>query len=89
MPLRGLQETYLDNVLQQVAPGARLLLSWALPEACLPGRVHGHLNCRENAHVIRRLFVRGFLFHEAHTAWLRAQARPRRAPAADAPRPGA
>eukprot|EP00961_Rhodomonas_salina_P014095 188828-Rhodomonas_salina.1 len=37
------------------------------------GRGHGHLNCRSNLYVVRRLFLRGFTFHAVDTAWLRAK----------------
>lgn len=65
------EDTFLDNVIKFCA--GRLLLSWALPAACAPGRGHGHLNCRSNLYVVRRLFLRGFTFHAVDTAWLRAK----------------
>jgi len=34
---------------------------------------HGHLNCRSNIYVIRKLFERGFSFHYDDTFWLRAR----------------
>ena len=64
---------FLDNVVQHAR--ARLLLSWALPDACLPGRGHGHLNCRSNLYVIRALFLRGFTFHHTDSLWLRERVR--------------
>ena len=65
--------TFLDNVILHAR--ARLLLSWALPEACAPGRGHGHLNCQSNIYVIRSLFLRGFAFHVADSLWLRERVR--------------
>jgi hypothetical protein len=65
--------TFLDNVVLHAR--SRLLLSWALPEACAPGRGHGHLNCRSNLYVIRQLFLRGFTFHEDESTWLRERVR--------------
>ena len=67
------ESTFIDNIILHAR--SRLLLSWALPDACAPGRGHGHLNCRSNLYVIRALFLRGYTLHENDTAWLRDQVR--------------
>lgn len=67
------ESTFLDNIILHAR--SRLILSWALPEACAPGRGHGHLNCRSNLHVIRQLFTRGFSFHNDESMWLRERVR--------------
>uniref|UniRef100_A0A7S0EH38 Methyltransferase type 11 domain-containing protein n=1 Tax=Hanusia phi TaxID=3032 RepID=A0A7S0EH38_9CRYP len=63
------EDVYLENIIKFCR--SRLIVSWALPSACAPGRGHGHLNCRDNSYVIRKLFVHGFRFHASDTRWLR------------------
>jgi hypothetical protein len=67
------EATFLDNMLLHAR--ARVVLSWAMPDACAPGRGHGHLNCRSNLYVVRSLFLRGFALHLKDTLWLRGQVR--------------
>ena len=67
------ESIFLDNIILHAS--SRLLLSWALPDACAPGRGNGHLNCRSNLYVIRQLFTRGFSFHEDESMWLRERVR--------------
>lgn len=68
---RADESVFLDNLASLCSH--RLILSWALPDACAPGRGYGHLNCRDNAYVIEAMFGLGMLFQPEATAWLRSR----------------
>lgn len=68
----------LENIVKHVAPGGKLILSWAVPGQ----GGHGHVNCRDNLYVISQMEGRGFEFLvndsvfarsviEDHCSWFR------------------
>ncbi|EKX47468.1 hypothetical protein GUITHDRAFT_106908 [Guillardia theta CCMP2712] len=65
------EDVYLDNIIKFCRSVTRCLSLSPPHSLSAAGRGHGHLNCRENSYVIRKLFVNGFRFHEEDTKWVK------------------
>lgn len=66
------EATLIENIARAVAPGCKLILSWALPDQ---GGI-GHVNQRSNEYAIGRLTLAGFVYLPTATAAARAVEHP-------------